>query len=227
MSNCRVLSVLGVSAVLAALTVAFIPLTQTKPAAKPAAKAGAKADAGADAAAGRPDAASGTYAIDTVHSAVIFRVKHMDVSWAYGRFNQVTGNVVLDAAHPEKSSVQLLIAVDSVDTANEKRDQHLKSPDFFSASEFPEITFESETVKALKDGALEVTGKLDMHGVTKPLTVTVIPTGTSAGDDRRPALAGFETTFTLKRSDFGMDNMIGPLGDEVTVTLSVETGKVG
>ncbi len=215
MSKCRLLSVLGVSAVLGALSLAFIPLPQTKPAAKSAA-----------APAARGDDASGNYTIDSVHSAVIFRVKHMDVSWSYGRFNQLAGSLVLDSAHPENSVVELSIAVDSVDTNNEKRDQHLMSPDFFSAKEFPEITFQSEKVKALKDGVLEVSGKVTMHGETKPLTVQVTPAGTAPSTGRGPALAGFETTFTLKRSDFGMNNMIGPLGDEVFVTLSVEAGKV-
>jgi len=221
MSSCRVLSVLGVTAALGALSLAFIPLPQTKPAVKPAAGAAAAAPAA------KGDDSSGSYEIDAVHSTVIFRVKHMDVSWAYGRFNEMAGTIVLDSAHPEKSSVVLSIAVASIDTANEKRDQHLKSPDFFSAEEFPEITFESDKVKALKDGVLEVTGNVTMHGETKPLTVQVKTVGTVPGDGRRPALAGFETSFTLKRSDFGMSNMIGPLGDEIFVTLAIESGKGG
>jgi polyisoprenoid-binding protein YceI len=212
MSLCRVPFVLGVSAALGALTLAFVPLQ-----AKPAAKAQDAAPAAAD--------ASGTYTIDATHSSAIFRVKHMGVSWFYGAFKDVSGTFAWDAAHPEKSSVELTIAVESVDTRNEKRDQHLKSADFFSAAEFPEITFKSSKVKQVKEGVLEVTGELSLHGQSQPLTVQVELAGMAPAGGRRPAMAGFETTFTIQRSAFGMDNMLEALGDEVRVTLSVEAGK--
>jgi polyisoprenoid-binding protein YceI len=216
MSSCRVLSVLGVSAVLGALTLAFVPLPQDMPAATPAGEAAALTDD-----------ANGTYRIDPVHSTVIFRVKHMNVSWSYGRFNEMNGSFVLDVTHPEKSSVELTIPVQSIDTANSKRDQHLLSPDFFSAAEFPEISFKSDKVRKLNADLLEVSGTLSLHGESRPLTVQVELAGTAPAGGRRPAMAGFESTFTIKRSDFGMGGMLDSLGDEIRITLSVEAGQAG
>jgi polyisoprenoid-binding protein YceI len=85
-----------------------------------------------------------TFKIDPVHSSVIFSIKHLGVTDFYGRFNDVSGTVVFDKADPSKSSVEVTVPVESVDTKNEKRDQHLKSPDFFNAKQFPMIIFKSE-----------------------------------------------------------------------------------
>ncbi|HTE06122.1 MAG TPA: YceI family protein, partial [Planctomycetota bacterium] len=177
MSRCRVCSVLGASAALV-LLLAFVP--QTKP-------APARTDAAPAAVQGEDP--SGSYDIDPVHSSAVFRVKHMNVSWFYGRFNQVSGRIVLDTAHPEKSSVEVTIPVASIDTNNEKRNQHLMSPDFFSGAEFPDIGFKSEKVKQLKPGSFEVTGTMSLHGESKPVTATVELAGSSAGGGRHPAVA--------------------------------------
>jgi polyisoprenoid-binding protein YceI len=92
------------------------------------------------------DAASTSYAIDTAHSYVIFRVKHMGVGYAYGRFNEFSGNVVLDD-DATKSSVTMTVDPKSVDTGNAKRDEHLRNPDFFNCAQFPDLKFESTAVK--------------------------------------------------------------------------------
>ena len=84
------------------------------------------------------------YKVDAVHSAVIFRVKHMDASYAYGRFNELTGTFNLDEPDAAKGAMDFTVATASIDTNNAKRDQHLKSPDFFNAKEFPKITFKSK-----------------------------------------------------------------------------------
>src|SRR5262245_56812546 len=112
------------------------PYAQEKPAAKPAAKPEAKPEAKPGAAQG-----AGSYEVDPVHSAVVFRVKHLDVSYFYGRFNEVKGSVDYDPAKPEASKVSLVIPVESIDTTNDKRNAHLLSPDFFNGKEFPKITF--------------------------------------------------------------------------------------
>ena len=111
---------------------------------------------------------------------------------------------------------------DSVDTNNDsKRDRHLKSQDFFSAKEFPKIAFKSTSATKLGDD-WEVAGDFTLHGVTRPLTATVKPTG--SGADPMAKKLGYETTFSFKRSDYGMTYGIGQkaLSDEVTVVLSVE-----
>ncbi len=169
-------------------------------------------------------AAAAPYEGDTVHSFVLFKVKHMDASWSYGRFKDFTVSFQADEAKPELSSVAFEVKAESIDTGNEKRDQHLRSPDFLNAKQFPLITFRSTAVKPLGKDAVEVTGDLTLHGVTKPITVKVVKVGTGK-NPKGGELMGLETVFTIKRSDFGMTNMVGPVGDEVTLTVAVEGAK--
>ncbi len=159
-----------------------------------------------------------TFKIDPVHSSIIFGIKYFGTDF-YGRFNDVSGKVVLDKADPSKSSVELTIPVESVDTKYEKRDQHLKSPDFFNAKQFPMIVFKSKSVEASGD-TYKVTGELLLHGVTKPLTLEM-KKGTEEKGMEGEIRGGGETRFTVKRSDFGMNFMQGPLGDEVAMIVSV------
>jgi polyisoprenoid-binding protein YceI len=161
-----------------------------------------------------------TFKIDPVHSSIIFSIKHFGVTDFYGRFNDVSGKVVLDKADPSKSSVELTIPVESLDTHHAKRDQHLKSPDFFNAKQFPMIVFKSKSVEGSGDD-YKIAGELLLHGVTKPLTLEM-KTGTEAKGPEGEIRGGGETRFTVKRSDFGMNFMQGPLGDEVDLIVSLE-----
>ena len=167
--------------------------------------------------------AADTYKIDSEHAAVIFRVTHLNVGNAYGRFNDPTGTVVYDKADPSKSSFTFEVKTENVDTDNEKRDAHLKSPDFFDAKQFPTITFKSTSVKAEGD-TLQVTGDLNLHGVTKSITVPVKKTG-EADTGKMGYRTGWEATVDLKRSDFGMTGMQGPIGDDVHLVISFEAVK--
>src|SRR5690242_8000901 len=81
--------------------------------------------------------AADSYAFDPVHSSVSFKTRHLDISWIHGRFNDVSGKFTLDREHPEKSTFELSINVDSVDTGNKARDEHLRQPDYFDAKQFP------------------------------------------------------------------------------------------
>jgi polyisoprenoid-binding protein YceI len=164
--------------------------------------------------------AADAFQVDTVHSSVLFRVKHMNVSYTHGRFNDVSGNFLLDEADPSKSVFDLTIKSESIDTASTKRDNHLKGTDFFNSKQFPTITFKSKSVKKV-DSAYDVTGDLTLHGVTKSDTFRLSPTGTGKGMTGG-ALAGVEASVVIKRSDFGMTYMVGPVGDEVTVTVALE-----
>ncbi len=162
--------------------------------------------------------------VDSVHSSVVFRIKHFDVSYFYGRFNRVTGKVEFDTDDPVNSSFLIEIKADSVDTNSGQRDRHLKTPDFFTAREFPTIAFKSTRVSRSGDKRLSVSGDLTMHGVTRPLSLIVDYGGPK--DARGRSLMGFETTFTIKRSDFGMNTYIAAkaLGDEVKLFVSLEVG---
>jgi len=167
-------------------------------------------------------AATTPYKVDPVHSFVIFRIKHMDVGHVYGRFNEPNGTITIDDADPAKSSFTLELQVQKVDTGVQKRDDHLRSPDFFNAKQFPTIKFASKEVKKTDKG-YEATGNLTLHGVTKSVTINLEQTGQAAMGPRQ--LIGFETTVDLKRSDFGMKTMIGPAADDVRLIISLEAGK--
>lgn len=164
-----------------------------------------------------------TFQVDPVHSSIIFGIKHNGVSDFYGAFKQISGTVKFDAADPSKSSVEISVPVESVDTRNEKRDQHLKSPDFFNAGQFPTITFKSTKVEA-NGGSYKVTGDLTLHGVTKPVTID-FKKGAETKGPKGETRTGGETRFKIKRSDYDMTFMQGPLADEVNVILSLEGAK--
>jgi polyisoprenoid-binding protein YceI len=160
------------------------------------------------------------WVVNTVHSSVIFKIKHVGAAWFYGAFKDVSGEINLDPQKPETGSIKVEIATDSVDTRNSKRDDHLKSPDFFNAKENPKFTFTSSKIQK-KGDAFEVTGDIELHGKKQSITTTV----TKVGEGQMMGkVAGFETTFTLKRSDFGITGGAAGkgLGDEVTVIVSLE-----
>jgi polyisoprenoid-binding protein YceI len=163
-----------------------------------------------------------TYRIDPVHSFIIFRVKHLNTGFAYGRFNTFSGTIVVDERNPANSSIELEIDANSVDTGNSQRDDHLRSPDFFSARQFPKITFKSTRVRKINDTTVEVQGDLTVRGVTRPITARVTFTG-KGRNQRGQEIIGFETTFTIRRSQFNINyGLNGGLADEVRVTFAVE-----
>jgi len=164
--------------------------------------------------------AAETYKLDPAHTSVVYRVKYSGVTFVYGRFNGPTGTFVYDDASPSKSSIEMQVDANNIDTAVEKRDNHLKSPDFFNAAEYPMVTFSSTSVKKIDSDTYQVTGNLTLLGKTRKLTVNAKQTGSGKdpwGNFRR----GFETSFTIKRSDFGMNFMLGGVSDEVGLTVSV------
>jgi polyisoprenoid-binding protein YceI len=163
------------------------------------------------------------YTVDAAHAAAVFRVSHVGLSWTYGRFKTVSGTFTVDARNPAGAKFELTAAVDSVDTDNAQRDQHLKSPDFFNAKQFPAIAFKSTIAKPV-DGGFEVAGELTLHGVTKPLTI-VLKGGRTAEFPRGVQRTGYSGEFTIKRSDFGMDKMGPAVGDEISVQISFEGTK--
>jgi polyisoprenoid-binding protein YceI len=161
-----------------------------------------------------------TFKIDPVHSSVLFGIKHLGVTDFYGVFKDISGTVTFDKADPAKSSVDLTVPVESIDSRNPKRDQHLKSPDFFNAKQFPTLSFKSKKVEASGD-TYKISGDFTLHGVTKPITVEFKKGGEGKGMEGE-VRGGGETRFTIKRSDYGMTFMQGALGDEVSIILSFE-----
>ena len=165
------------------------------------------------------------YTIDPSHTSVIFGVSHLGYSFTYGRFDKVSGDFTLDPAKPDAASFVLKIDAASINTNDAKRDEHLRNADFFNTGEFPLISFKSEKV-AVKDvdgvQTYEVTGQLTMHGVTKPITLNLQKLGEGAGPTGQDFRTGFNCQAKLSRSEWGMTKMVGPIGDEVAVTISFE-----
>lgn len=167
------------------------------------------------------------YTVDTVHSNVIFKIRHAGVSNFYGEFTGFSGQVRFDKGDFTTSSVSFEIEIDSVDTDNGKRDDHLKGADFFNARQYPTATFKSTSISDNGDGTYAMSGELTLYGQTKPITATV--TDLSTGTMRGTPVMGFEAAFSIKRSDWGMTKYLaddgsedGPLGNTVTITVAIE-----
>lgn len=172
-----------------------------------------------------PPAEGTTYTVDPVHSSVIFGVRHLGVSNFYGVFEEVTGTVVVDEEDLSRSRVSLEIPTDSLETRDEKRNGHLRSPDFFNTREFPSITFESSAVRSLAGDRFEVEGDLEVRGQTSTMTIEVEKVGegkTAFGDTR----AGFEARFTVNLETLRMPVLEkmseAMLGREVRMIVSLE-----
>ncbi len=161
-----------------------------------------------------------SYPVDPVHSSILFRIQHANAGYTFGWFKGFAGTVVTDS-DPSKMSVEVSVKVDSIDTGNGKRDQHLKSNDFFSAAEFPTISFKSTKVTSSGDNKFEVAGDLALHGQTKPITIMLEKTGASNSPQMGDRV-GFFTTFMVKRADYGMAAMPGMVGDEVQLQVALE-----
>jgi polyisoprenoid-binding protein YceI len=162
------------------------------------------------------------YALDGTHSNVLFKVRHNDISYVFGRFNDFNADIQWDEQNPANSRVSFTIKAESVDTHNDRRDQHLRSPDFFNARQFPEVAFTSREVKKNADNTFAVSGELTLLGQRKPVSFTWTETGAGPGprgDFRRGGIA----TFTIKRSEFGMNYMLDRLSDEVELIISLQS----
>jgi polyisoprenoid-binding protein YceI len=172
--------------------------------------------------AGATTVAADAFGVDSVHSSVVFKVKHGGVSFFYGSFASMDGTFRIDAANPSNTMVDVSVETGSVNSNNSRRDGHLKSPDFFNAEQFPQLTFKSTSAKAGADGVVEVTGDLTYRGRTQSITVPIEVTGEAQSS--RGMRQGFHTEFTIKRSDFGGTYGIenGSLSDEVTLIVSLQ-----
>jgi polyisoprenoid-binding protein YceI len=162
--------------------------------------------------------ASAAYSVDTVHSSVVFRIRHNGVANFYGRFNEASGDFTLE----DGGSVNVTVKTESVASGNERRDGHLKSTDFFSVKEFPEITFKSTSLKKTGEDTFQLAGDLTMLGKTRQIQTELTKIGEREG--QQGGLAGFEVIIDIKRSDFGLTYGIdnGALGDDVRLFISLE-----
>jgi len=175
-----------------------------------------------------------TFEIDKVHSQIGFSIRHF-FSKVPGQFKDFAGTILVDEKNPAASSVEVTIQTASIFTDNERRDNHLRSRDFFAADSFPTLTFRSTKVESLGKDRLKVTGDLTMRGVTRPVVLDVEFLGmgqVAIGGESMGTKAGFDATTAVNRQDFGiswnktLDQGGLMLGDDVAITIHVEATQV-
>ncbi len=159
------------------------------------------------------------YTLDPDHTSVTFAVSHAGFSYTYGRFNRVGGRFVIDKSNPDNCWFGIAIEASSIDTNNSKRDEHLRGDEFFGVSQFPKISFESTQIRKTPKG-YDMVGQMTMHGTKREISIPLKHLGEGPGSGQYRT--GFGAQFKVKRSDFGMKHMLGPIGDEVFIQMSFE-----
>lgn len=168
-------------------------------------------------------ALNGSYKIDPAHSNVQFSVGHLGIGNIVGRFNTVAGNFNIDSKGSSK--VDVTIEVTSVDTNHEKREAHLRSPDFFNVKQYPTMKFVSDKVSYNNQGEpISVSGSFTLHGKTQNVTLTIQPVG-AGKDPWGNYRAGYTATTVIKRSAFDMNFMADGIGDDISITMNIEAIK--
>jgi polyisoprenoid-binding protein YceI len=169
---------------------------------------------------------SAVYDIDTVHSQVGFKIRHF-VAKTGGQFDKYTGSITFDEKKPANFQADATIEATSINTANDKRDEHLRSADFFNVEKFPTIKFKSTKAEPQSDGTIKVTGDFTMLGVTKPIVLSVEVGGVTK-DPWGGTRAGFSAKGKINRKEFGMnynkvlDTGGVMLGEDVELSIEVE-----
>jgi polyisoprenoid-binding protein YceI len=169
-----------------------------------------------------------TWTIDPDHSNVGFKVRHLMVSNVKGSFEKQTGTVEIDDKDITKSKVEVIIDTNSINTNVKKRDDHLRSADFFDVAKFPTMTFVSKKVEKAGKDNLKVTGDLTLHGVTKQVVLAVEGPSKESKDPYGNIRRGATATTKINRKDFGLvwnaalETGGVAVGEEVTITLEIE-----
>jgi polyisoprenoid-binding protein YceI len=169
--------------------------------------------------AGAASAEPVTYALDPAHTQVAFSIDRFGFNHVLGRFEDVSGELVLDEANPANSSVRAVIQIGSIDTGNDTRDGHLRGERWLKADQFPTMEFHSTSVRLTGERTAEVTGDLTLLGQTHPVTlnVTLNQIGDSPSDRRRSA--GFSATGSLSRAAWGSTGAANLIGDAVAIQI--------
>jgi polyisoprenoid-binding protein YceI len=167
-------------------------------------------------------ATTSTWNIDPAHSSAQFAVKHLMISTVRGAFTSVKGSIQLDDKDITKSSVEVTIDVNSVDTRQPDRDKDLKSDHFFDAEHFSTITFKSKKVEQVSPGKLKVTGDLTIRGVTKEVVLDVDGPTAPVKDPWGNQRIGVSANSKITRQDFGITYGPGMIGDEISITIDAE-----
>lgn len=176
-----------------------------------------------------PAFAADTYKLDATHTSVVFQYTHMGFSHPTGKFMNAVGTVTLDDANPANSHVEVSFDISGINTGVPGLDEHLKSPDFFDAAQFPTATFKSTKVEVIppadpadKPSRARVTGDLTIHGVTKPVTLDVTLNSEGPHPMSKKPSAGFTASTTINRSDFGVGKYVPMVSDQIDISIEAE-----
>ena len=164
------------------------------------------------------------FVIDSAHTYPFFEINHLGWSTTRGLFRKVEGAATLDFAR-KQGSAEIVIDANSLDTANAKRDEHLRGEDFFAVAQYPAITFKSDKLSFAGDKLVKADGQLTLHGVTKPVTLTFTQFKCGEHPVYKKHYCGADATATLKRSDFGITAYPGAVGEEVKLSIQVEAAR--
>ena len=163
-----------------------------------------------------------TWNIDPAHTSTQFAVRHMGISTVRGAFTKISGTVEYDPADPKKTAIDATIDASSVDTRVEKRDNDLRSPNFFDVAKYPTLTFKSKSVEPAGPGKLKVSGDLTIHGVTKSVVLDVDGPSAPMKDPHGNLHMGASGSTSVNRNDFGVSGYPGVVGDQIAITLDIE-----
>jgi polyisoprenoid-binding protein YceI len=172
-----------------------------------------------------PALAAEKYAIDVAHTTVVATWNHFGFSNQSVDFHDFDGTFDFDAADPTKSSIDITIPLATLHTGVTKLDEHIKSPDFFDAAKFPKVTFKSTKIEKSGSDSLKVTGDLNLHGVTKPVTLDVKINKIADHPMKKVPAAGFDAHTTIKRSEFGIEKYVPNVSDDIKISISMEAQK--
>jgi polyisoprenoid-binding protein YceI len=163
---------------------------------------------------------SGTYKIEPNHTQVMFSVLHFGITPFYGTFSQAFGSLVVDAKNPSADQLDVGVPVASVYTTSPRLTEELKSQAWFDAADYPTMTFKSTKVIPTGKTTAKVTGDLTLHGVTKPVTLSVSFVAAGVNPMMHLLNVGFTATGTIKRSDFGVSTAVPLVSDETKIMIS-------
>ncbi len=163
------------------------------------------------------------YRIDTegAHASINFKIKHLGYSWLTGRFNNFKGRFSYDPRNPGKTNIEITVQTASIDSAHAERDKHLRSRKFLDVRKYPEAKFISTAYKQTTQTTGVLSGKLTLHGISKPVSMRIKQIG--AGKDPWGGFRrGFETEFTIRLHDFGIKHSLGSASEELIMTIYLE-----
>lgn len=171
-----------------------------------------------------PAFAADSYTVDSGHTYPSFEINHLGFSIQRGRFDKSGGRITLDTS-ARTGTVEITIDTASINTGHAKRDEHLRSEDFFDVGRFPTMTFKSDKLRFNGDKLVGAEGELTLLGVTRPVTLAVDAFSCGTHPIMKKPVCGANATATIKRSEFGMKTYVPAVGDDVHIAIQVEAFK--